>query len=51
LEGKKVQLEPTYADKMGIFIPHWNVTRCMEIESKIPALVKLELEQHIPVSS
>jgi hypothetical protein len=50
LEEKEVQLKRTYADKMGKILPNWKVTRYMQIESKIRALVKFELAQRIPLT-
>ena len=50
LEGKEVQLKRSYADKMGKVLPAWKVTRYMQIESKIRALLKFELAQQIPLT-
>jgi hypothetical protein len=35
---------------MGKVLPAWKVTRYMQIESKIRALVKFELAQQIPLT-
>jgi hypothetical protein len=51
LEEKEVQLKRTYADKIGKVLPAWKVTRYMQIESKIRALIKFELARHIPLTS
>ena len=50
LEEKEVQLKRSYADKMGKVLPAWKVTRYMQIESKIRALLKFELAQQIPLT-
>lgn len=50
LEAKEVELKQTYADKMGTVLPAWKVTRYMQIESKIRALLKYELAQRIPLT-
>jgi len=50
LEEKEVQGKRSYADKMGKVLPAWKVTRYMQIESKIRALVKFELAQLIPLT-
>jgi hypothetical protein len=50
LEAKEVELKRTYADKMGKVLPAWKVTRYMQIESKIRALLKFELAQRIPLT-
>ena len=51
LEEKEVQLKRTYADKIGEVLPAWKVTRYMQIESKIRAVIKFELARHIPLTS
>ena len=50
LEDKEVQLKRSYADQMEKFIPAWKVTRYMQIESKIRAVVKFELAARIPLT-
>lgn len=50
LEAKEVQAKRSYADKMANVLPASKVTRYMQIESKIRALVKFELAQLIPLS-
>ncbi len=50
LEDKEVQVKRSYADKMREFIPAWKVTRYMQIESKIRAVVKFELAARIPLT-
>jgi len=50
LEAKEVEFKRTYADKMGKVLPAWKVTRYMQIESKIRALLKYELAQRIPLT-
>jgi hypothetical protein len=50
LEDKEVQLKRSYSDKMEKFIPAWKVTRYMQIESKIRAVVKFELAARIPLT-
>ncbi len=50
LEEKELRLKRTYAVKMDKVLPPWKVTRYMQIESKIRALVKFELAQQIPLT-
>ena len=50
LEEKEVQLKRTYADKMRKDLPASKVTRYMQIESKIRAIVKFELAAKVPLA-
>jgi len=50
LEEKEVKLKRTYGDKMEKVLPSWKVTRYMQIESKIRAVIKFELAQQIPLT-
>ena len=50
MEEKELRLKRANADKMDKVLPPWKVTRYMQIESKIRALVKFELARHIPLT-
>ena len=50
LEEKEVQLKRTYADKMRKDLPASKVTRYMQIENKIRAIVKFELAANVPLA-
>ena len=50
LEEKEVQLKKTYGDKMDKVLPAWKVTRYLQIENKIRALIKFELAKRIPLT-
>ena len=50
LEEKEVQLKQTYGDKMDKVLPAWKVTRYLQIENKIRALIKFELAKRIPLT-
>ena len=50
LEEKELRLKRANADKMDKVLPPWKVTRYMQIESKIRALVRFELARQIPLT-
>jgi hypothetical protein len=50
LEEKELQLKRTNADKMDKVLPAWKVTRYMQIESKVRAVIKFELARQIPLT-
>jgi hypothetical protein len=50
LEEKELRLKRTNADKMDKVLPAWKVMRYMQIESKVRAVIKLELARQIPLT-
>jgi hypothetical protein len=50
LEEKELRLKRTTADKMDKVLPPWKVTRYMQIESKVRAVIKFELARQIPLT-
>jgi hypothetical protein len=51
IEESEVKLRKSYADKLGKELPATKVTRYLQVENKIRALVKFELAAQIPLVS
>jgi len=49
LDEQETKLKRTYADKLEKVLPYSKVARYIQIESKIRALIKMELAQQIPL--